>query len=251
MSALWAARLHRPEARSLSRLRLVAGIELCDCDAYLWLRGDNFEAIDLRLRALPSAARFHLLPGGELIPVGGCVPSDRLPEGGWQSLADWLRCAWPPSIWPGELPRPTAVRLVRSDEVVEPALLLTTLRDWLNYVTVAPQVRLNCWSFAADALGRVIVRGTPLPPLAGTRYIVLDEVAVPAGWLWSPAISGSRLRRVLGLDDTHATAKGAALADLALFLTEEGAWELVPGDSFVKATRSAVRLTAEALHAPR
>ena len=249
MSRPWAVSLPRENADFLGRLRLVAGIEVSQTDSLIWLRGDDLDAIDLRLRALPDATRYCRLGDGELALAGGRVPCDWLPEGTWHPLVDWLQCAPPPTVWPGDSPQRVAIRLVRTKEHAEPTLLLTNLRDWTAYATHAPQVRLDRWSFAADASGRVLVRGRPLAPLPGVSYVETDAVAVPAGWSWSPAVAASTLRRALGLDVASASRGKSGSPDLALFLAEDGSWERLPGDSFVKATRSAARLTLEAMHA--
>jgi hypothetical protein len=61
-------------------------------------------------------------------------------------------------------------------------------------------------------------------------------VAVPAGWTWRPALDAAVLRQRLGVEQ----------GELAL-LAPDGTCEKLSADAFVGATRSAVRLTAEAL----
>lgn len=247
MSRPWAASLPRENANFLGRLRLVAGIELCQTDSLIWLRGDDLDAIELRLRALPGVTRYDRLADGALTLAGGRVPCETLPDANWQPLVNWLTGTLPPTVWPGDRPQRVAIQLVRTTQHAEPTLLLTNHRDWTAYADHAPQVRLDCWSFAADASGRVLVRGAPLPSLPGVFYVETEGVAVPAGWWWTPAVAASTLRRALGLDVSNAS--GGTTPDLALFLAEDGTWDLVSGDGFVKATRSAARLTREALHA--
>ena len=59
-----------------------------------------------------------------------------------------------------------------------------------------------------------------------------DGVAVPAGWNWRPAVEPAIVRNLLGL----------AAGDIALW-HEDGRWEQIEGDAFVRATRAAVRET--------
>src|SRR5262249_52549002 len=115
-----------------------------------------------------------------------------------------------------------------------PDLLVCALADWSDYATRAPQVRLERLTFAASADGRAVVRGTPLPPIPGTRYYERAGVAVACGWGWPSWLTAELVRAALNIET------GA----VALF-SPAGTWEEIPADQFVQATRSAVRLTAE------
>jgi hypothetical protein len=119
----------------------------------------------------------------------------------------------------------------------EPDILVGTLADWSGYATGAPQVRLEKLTFAASADGRVIVRGQPLPPIPGRRCYERAGVAVPCGWGWPSWLTADLVRSTLEI----------APPAVALF-SPAGTWEVVPADQFVRATRSAVRLSAEATH---
>jgi len=87
------------------------------------------------------------------------------------------------------------------------------------------------------------VRGKPLPPLPGQRFVVSAGVAIPAGWRLEPDVDSQTARQTLCREKP-----GLNEGDLAIFFPDD-AWEHVLGDSFVKADRSAILLTAEALHA--
>jgi hypothetical protein len=125
--------------------------------------------------------------------------------------------------------------LVRSAQLDVPSVLLTTIDRWNDYAIRAPQVRLDRWQFAADEGGRVVIRGQPLPPLAGQRWVEQDGIAVPAGWWWSPPVEATIVRLVLGLEAD----------DFALWQLD-GTWERIGAARFVRASRTAVRATAEA-----
>jgi hypothetical protein len=111
---------------------------------------------------------------------------------------------------------------------------LTSRDDWLSYGSSAPQVRLDRLTFAVSSDARVLVRGLPLPPLAGTRYYEQAGVALPCGWGWPAWLDARLVRDALPIGKT----------DLPLF-SPLGTWESIPGDQFVRATRSAVRLSTE------
>jgi hypothetical protein len=125
--------------------------------------------------------------------------------------------------------------LVPSEAEGEPNVLVTSRACWLAYGGNAPQARLDRWSFAMETTGRVAVRGRPLPPIAGTRYIEQEGVAAPAGWSWVPRLSAQVVREALQLD----------AGDLAL-LHDDGTWDYIAAEDFVRATRSAIRLSCGA-----
>jgi hypothetical protein len=95
-------------------------------------------------------------------------------------------------------------------------------------------VRLNCWSFALNPAGEVLVRGKPLPPLDGTRLVETEGIAVPVGYAWSPAVPAAIVRRAMRLEK-----------DETLVWTADGARRTVAAGDWVRATRSAVRLTRD------
>jgi hypothetical protein len=229
----WAARIDRVQALCAAALRLHRGIEVLEEESGLWLRGrDLDDAVDLALRKLPGARRYTVLADGKLRPAGARVPAGRLPEGTWLSLASWARPEPQPAALGGVLRERVRPELVRSTREREPGALLTAVATWNAWATGAPAVRLKPLRFAVSADRRVLVQGTPLPPLPGERYAVSDGIATPCGFDWSPAVEAMSLRKRLGLDE----------GDLALF-DREGVCELIRGPSFVAASRSAVRVT--------
>ncbi len=218
----------------MGRLRLVPGLSVCERPGEVWLQGDApDESLDARLRALPGAQRFAVLPDRQLVATGARVPHGHLPDGPWQPLARWLEVRLRAPGLAGKAGRRVPVRLVRCSAEAEPAVLVTTLAAWEAYAVAAPQVRLDRWSFALGAAGEVVVRGSPLPPIPGEAFVEREGVAVPAGWAWEPAVDAAVLRDVLGL----------CAGDLAL-LRAGGGWDHVAADSFVRASRSAARASA-------
>src|SRR5262249_44674594 len=106
-------------------------------------------------------------------------------------------------------------------------VLVIPLYRWLTYGTGAPQMRLDRRGFAVSSDERVIVHGSPLPPLQGERFYEGAGVALPCGWGWSPAIEPELLQRAWKLGPR----------DLAL-VRPDGTWEHIRGEQFVRATRS-------------
>lgn len=235
MSERWAARLDCADARAVGPLRLRPGLEVLEQEGALWLRGEGTDdALDLALRKIPGAERFEVLPDGVLRPIGRRVPRGRLPDGAWVPLRGWLVLEPQTGALAATTDAPAELRVVRSAATAEANVLLLPLAAWADWVLQAPEVRLRPLDFAADRQGRTVVRGTPLPSLAGERWVERSGVAVPCGYEWVPALEAPALRAWLRLES----------GDLAL-LGRDGAVDVVPAASFVRARRTAVRATVE------
>ena len=150
-----------------------------------------------------------------------------------ESLAPWLKVTLPAAHFAGMLASRVQVRLVRANAVCASNVILTNVRDWSVYGADAPQVRLDRWHFAAAGDGRVVVRGVPLPPLAGENFVEEHGIGIPAGWKCYPEVPTQVLRSVFQVDNQ----------DLVL-LCQDDTHERIRGSCFVRASRSAIRLTA-------
>ncbi len=235
MTARWAARLRTADAAFVGRLRLEAGIEVLEMAETLWLRGSSSdERLELILRQIPDADRFEVLPDGQLRPEGCRLPHGRLPLGTWTSLKSLMTVELPVATLAARLSERVSFQCQRNSTMEEANVLLTSLKDWQAWGQNAAQVRLLGLTFAVSSDGRVIVRGTPLPPLAGARYYERDGIALACGWGWPHWLDNETARAALQI----------AADDLAL-ISPTGTWETIPADQFVRATRSAIRLSGE------
>jgi hypothetical protein len=233
MNFSWAIRIARDDAASLAGLRLLPGLEIGEIDELLWLRGRaGDEQLDARLAALPASGRYEWLAPNQLRLVDHRIPSERLPDLHWQPLNVWLQVESPDAALPATEPNPVPLRLARSTDERDPDLLLTNLAVWKSFGTSAAQVRLDRLEFAADDHGQVLVRGRPLPPLPGVRYVSHGPIAIPAGYSWQPAVGADVLARVFGASE------GA----LVLW-NEDGTMTRLHAEQFVPAMRSALRAT--------
>jgi len=240
MNHPWAVHLAASAAPAAAELRMEAGVEVLEADDGLWLRGKSCdERIDLMLRRLPGATRCEVLSDNQLLPEGKRLPGGRLREGPWVAIRSWAAVELPIAALASHCSRRIAIRLEPVSASDEPDLLVCALANWSGYATGAPQVRLERLTFAASADGRALVRGTPLPPIAGTRCYERAGVAVPCGWGWPSWLTAELVRAALVI----------APGTLALF-SSDGTWEEIPADQFVRATRSAVRLTTQKANSP-
>ncbi|MGA2258797.1 MAG: hypothetical protein ABSG53_29370 [Thermoguttaceae bacterium] len=231
----WAICLGRADPAAVGRLRQVADIEVCERPDQIWLRGPTLdEKLHRRIAAVPGAQRFYVLPDGQLQPVASQLPKDRLPSGPWVPLPKWLALGLPPAGLAGRSNKRTPMVLVRSAHSETTSVLLTTIDRWEAYAVQAPQLRLDCWHFAVADDGRVVVRGAPLPPLPGQRWVDREGIAVPAGWRWSPPVDAAIVRAAFGLEPS----------DFVLWQTD-GTWQRIRAADFVPASRAAVRASAE------
>lgn len=232
MNTPWAVRIDPAHMGAVGLLRLHKGILACEVAGNIWLSGDHLdEATELMLRKLAPAERYVVQPDGTLVPAGGQVPRGHLPKADWTPLAQWMTPRVQAAALPGDLPDRVALRLAPGGRQAEPNVLITTWDVWGVYAESAPAIRLAPLRFAGDGT-RVLIRGTPLPPLPGQPHVETAGIAVPCGWTWEPAVETTVLRSLLGLGD----------GDLAL-LSRDGEYERIPAEAFVRAERSAVRLS--------
>jgi hypothetical protein len=96
-------------------------------------------------------------------------------------------------------------------------------------------MRLRPLQFAASG-NQALIRGQPMPPLPGCRYVIHGGIAVPAGFHWDPPVSREVLRRRLNVG-----------ADALAVWHEDGTFTPVLLEQMIAATRSSVRATARAL----
>lgn len=184
------------------------------------------------LRKLAADGILDVSPDGTLARPGAILPEGQLPQGDWQPLNQWLVPAPQPAALGGEFPGRVALRLERAGEESPATLLQTSIERWAAYAGGAPAVRLAPLTIAACADGRVIVRGTPLPPVRGDRFTVDQGIAIPCGFRVVPRVDAAVLKDLLGL----------AERDLALFRAD-GSHERIDSASFARATRGGARMT--------
>ena len=229
----WLLQLAREDAAALAPLRLCPGVEVAEGPSALWLRGRGEEGwVQRALRGMPAVERYEWLPDDRLRRLESRIPADRLPVLSWQPLARWLQAELPVAALPGWEPRLVPLRLVRSGDETPADLLLADLGEWTRFALQCAEVRLRPLQFAVNAGGEVIVRGNPLPPLPGRRFVGQPPLSVAAGFAWQPAVSLAVVSRRLGLSP-----------DAIALWHEDGTFTRLHSEQLIAATRSAVRAT--------
>jgi hypothetical protein len=237
MNAEWAVRFDDDERRFVGAWRLQAGVEACEADGALWLRGPDSEACRAQLERFPIGQRYRICPDLQLVPQGALVPRGYLPRGQWQALHSWLELELPTAALAGKFRQQVSLKLVRDNHERTPNLLVATGQDWIRFASSAAHVRLARLRFAMSEGGRIAVAGTPLPAMPGAHYCEQSGIAAPAGWTWSPHVAADVLGEGLCLKP----------GDIAL-LSHEG-WQFLGAESFVQASRAAARATLGYNHA--
>jgi hypothetical protein len=217
---------------ALGHLRLVPAVEVLTEAESIWLRGSELnEQTSNLLRSLPEAERYLVLSGDQLAHWGETIPRANLPAGMWQPITNWLAVSLPTAAFAPRIEASIPFQLVRSSNPAEANLLRTTWVAWRDYATSAAQLRLNQLSFAASE-SEALVRGVPVPAIPGQRFVESAGIAMPAGWKSDPELDAKSIRELLNV----------AEGTIALF-REDGSFESIPDQVFVRASRSAVRMT--------
>lgn len=242
----WMTSIPVAESADLHALAQSINIELSIKGEIVWLRGEaeSEEAlleIDQRLRSIPGALRYRVVEASLLQPIDRLLPTCVEPEGPWHSAASMLRVELPSAGLGGQKPDEVELRLVRTatseaNSTLTPSILECEFAAWSQWALQSSEARLSALAFACDESGHAIIRGLPLPPLAGKRWIEYDNVAVEVGHSWKPAISVETLNRSLSVT-----------SEAIHFFETDGRQRVLDQSSFVMATRSSIRSTAESI----
>ncbi len=229
----WTVCLSVEDAEHLGKLRLINGLSILVDGTKVWLRGEYLdEDLNRRIRSIPNAERFLIKADQQLVRPDETVPCAQLPDGSWQPLRSWQSVKLPVAGFAAQTDERVTLKLVRSSRPMLANLMQTSWERWHAYAITAPAVRLSRLGFAVSENAVVLIRGTPLPPIPGRLFFEDCGIIIPNGWQFDLNVESTVVRQVLKLNET----------EMALF-SEDGTFERVPDTAFVKATRSAVRMT--------
>jgi hypothetical protein len=234
VSQAWAVCLPMEKGMSAGPLRLMSSVLVLDEGECVWLRGEGDELFE-ELSKLPGARRYTIAEDELLIPQGMLLPTRKLPRGDWRALREWMSPEVQPAALPGKMGKRVTLRLVRTHREERASVLLAKFDQFLAFATTAPLVRLSPLRFAVAEDGRAVIRGEPLPAMAGKRFAEMGGVAAPCGFGLAPAVDAATIRKLLG----------SGPEDLILF-DEDGSYEFIEAGEFAPASRAAARATAAA-----
>lgn len=230
---VWAIRLPLADASSLATFRLTVDLQILIVGEWIWMKGESAdEGLARRIRSVSNAEWFSIRDDGQITRRDETVPCDRLPEGQWTLIGQSFEIEMPQAGFAVSSHNRVSLTLVRCTQPQTVNLLKTNWSAWHDYAITAPLIRLNRLGFAVSDTREVLIRGTPLPPIPGRRYVESHGVIVPNGWRFAPQMGTEIVRQLLDLD----------AESLALF-SEDGSYERLPLEAFVQATRASVRAT--------
>jgi len=239
MNFAWAICVAKEDAAALAALRLQRGIEVAETDRQTWVRGQRGgDDLSAMLAALPATGRYEWFPQKKRLRLlSERLSATPLPDLFWQPLQQWLPVDAPASALPANRPDPVRPALVRSEREQEASVILTSLSELAAFVQSAAQVRMDRLQFAAAGDGQVIIRGTPLPPVTGRRYVLHEgSVAVPAGFGWTPDVSAKVLKKLFNVGATA-----------LVIWNDDDTITSLPEEQFIPVTRRALLATRRAI----
>lgn len=220
----------------LADLRREPGVTVTLWGDRAWVRWDRASAVVLdRVRPIVGA-ELYARRDGLWYRLGHRLPAFGLPVDNGDGMP-LHRVVSPLPVRPvppgtGTI-RPVELALVL-DDTERPATALECAIGVLGrWAEMAPTAWLGPLQ-AARSGDRVLVRGRPLPPLAGGRRFWGRTVLTPLGLRPEPDLPEPALRAALGVGE-----------DGLLVLTTDGA-EVVPLGAFRPVTRAGIRLAREA-----
>lgn len=235
----WIASIPRSSQSQLERMRNRSRVYVnADDPDTIWLRGPQLEPELLSaLRNILGCQLFRSLEDGQLIPLDAQLPEGKISIDDWTPISDWITISLPTKRIPAIDPGRAKLGLVRSHRVRSPGLLRTNLNDWVSYVRHESRARLSRLRYLASR-EQVLIMGDPLPTVSGEYFYLIDRIATPVGFAWSPPLDSSVLEQRFALDQD----------DIAILLPD-GGHVIVAKNEFVVATRSSIQLTREAIDA--
>lgn len=216
----------------LARLRAVNDLFVFDTDEFLWVKSTDENKAKVLLMSL-QGRHFRIDEQNKLYAGNDLLASGRLPNPRWIPIREWLSFSPPPSKWPGHHKEDARLTLAVSDNVRECFGMLTTIEALSAFAESTLELRFQHLKFAMKTDKKIFIRGTPLPPIPGRRFQIIDDIAVPAGLCWTPAVDASTVRQAFGSPEG------------TILWQESFHWELIPNDDFTAVTRSAVRASRD------
>ena len=220
---------------ALGNVRTIPRLAAARHGDHIWLRGISPHQPEKALRQLPVLHTYLLDAEERLFLSGKRTPHSALPYLSWEPLLSFIKAELPMSALPARLQEQYMPVLVPSGIPAEVQALLTSLQTWKEYAETAPLIRLQRLRFAATEDGRALITGTPVPSIPGKVYTIRYNILLPAGYDFDlPALASLTAARL--------NPENTAL----LLFHVNGQWERIPAQNFVRATRSAIRLTHSA-----
>ena len=221
------------DVNQLGSIRTIPGVLVARFGKCIWLKckydGSN---IHVKLKGIPAIHMYWMDMEENLFLLDTLTPIMKLPELKWVSLIDFIKVDMPIAALPGQVKTSYKPKIIKSDTVNIGTALLTNLQSWKMYAESASATRLNLLRFAVSEEGMVLIIGNPLPSLPGQEFWNVGNIYISSGYNFEFFFVASLLQEKCNENKS-----------LYLFYTKEGHYASINKEDFVKATRSAIRLT--------
>lgn len=197
--ATWALELADREVAVAGSLRTRTDVRAAVLSTKAWLCGTDSSAETTALLVrIPGAVLYRVDADGRLRRGGRQLPEGTLPNAAWLPLHDLLPAQVSVVVANAGV-APVRLELVVSSEERPVVALLLPWADLCAWVEHAPAHRFGVLQIARAQEDRVLVLGSPLPPLRGTSLWQCGPVLIPAGMALSPVAPVTWLERVLAV----------------------------------------------------
>jgi hypothetical protein len=203
-----------------------------DSNGAYWVRLETNQAAQLERLACVGAGRLMIENDRWLVRPGERIAIAKLPADlSWEPLDDSLELQLPPAGFaaPRDALQRQPLRLIRGGRPLQPTAMLASLVDFHRWVDTASEIRLRRLKWVQRA-GEVLVMGEPLPPIAADYFIRTDHVLVPAGYVWTPAVTAADVKAVFAIEQ-----------DQWLVWESNQSWDAVDEDAWMAVRRASVR----------
>ncbi len=251
MTSPWALKIANSHVQRATKVRTLAGIMAAYDGEHLWLKGESRDAAtSVLLASIADGPVFDVLAPNLLVPSGDAVPTETLPDLSWQPLRDLVQLSLPNAAVPFGRIRKARLQLVRSETVRPAEVLICERSSFVSWAGTAAEIRLHACRFAVQRSGRpdettmVVVKGNPLPAIAGCLFWLSGNVAIPLGFEWSPAVDEATVRDVLLRSREDAKRSTLVIWQAPSKDHPTGCLDFVAETDFVLASRTNVRASS-------
>jgi hypothetical protein len=218
--------------RALPRLSAAVDGEL------IWVRGiRQAEFSELRFRQIPAIYTYMVDEDDYLFGLAEITPVGKLKDLPWTSMIEFLSVDLPVSGLPCKLTEKINIKITPSDVLEKGSALLTDLHIWKLYIETAALIRLRKLKFAMREDNKVLIIGTPLPPIPGREFYLKNDIMLPSGYNFEFNIVWDMIPEILNPDKNS-----------IILIDTQSNCHIIAESNFVDASRSSLRLTKEAKH---
>lgn len=213
-------------------------VQVATDDNFVWARFSVHNELLMRQAQAMPADRFRV-QGRWLVREGHQVAEGELPELDWQPISKVLQFQLPWISDAGHTAQLHSVhwKLARGGVERPPAATLIAWDQLTLWVDTAPQSRLRCLRYClspGDGQPRqALVLGTPIPPVEADYLVAIENVLIPAGFHWLPALDVSFVQRSFQLE-----------RDQWLVWQATDLWSIVDESILAPLTRGSVRMVS-------